>query len=176
MKKQSKFFNPAASLLLASLSLAASHAAAGAVNLPFKASISTQEILLPGSELGLPCALVGMKIGIGQASHFGRVLLSATDCVQPYSNHFDFSNGKFTLTAANGDTVTAVYGGSLVATQNASIYAFSGSWFQITGGSGRFAGARGTGQVQGTEQLINNPPPAPPASTGKLDIIGTISY
>lgn len=170
-----KFFKPVKLLAFFLILHASPEVLSGPTNVPFKAKLSTKEILVAGAEAGLACPLAGMAIGIGKASHFGNILLAATDCIQPFATYFNFSNGTFTLTAANGDTVRANYGGTMVQTEQASIYTLHG-WFQITGGSGRFAGARGTGQLSGTEWLGNNPPPALPSATGDLEMTGTISY
>lgn len=169
------FFKQAKLLAFLLIVCIAPDAISGPGSVPFKAKINTKEILVSGAEAGLPCPLAGMAVGIGQASHFGNILLAATDCIQPFPTYFEFSQGRFTLTAANGDTIKATYGGSMVATQHESNYKLNG-WFQITGGSGRFAGARGTGQLRGTQQIINNAPPGLPSAAGELEMTGTISY
>ncbi|MET3132507.1 hypothetical protein AAKU55_002781 [Oxalobacteraceae bacterium GrIS 1.11] len=148
-------------------------ALAGPINEVFKASFNVQEVLLSGPSV--TCSLAGMTIGRGSATHLGMIMLTATDCVHPFPTYFNFNNGKFTLTATNGDTVTAIYGGSLTPTQDGALYTLNG-WFQIIGGTGHFAGARGTGQLSGSEKLENNAPPVPPSASGKLEAIGIISY
>jgi len=157
----------------ASATLASADTLSGQHSLAFKANFTVQEMLFPGSSAS--CQMTGMSLGRGSASYVGNAMLTATDCVQAVAGYFNFSGGKLTLTAANGDTVTALYGGSLIPTQNGSSYALNG-WLQITGGTGRFAGARGAGQLNGVETLTFSAPPTPPSATGTLEMSGTISY
>ena len=78
--------------------------------------------------------------GTGHASHLGRFTFSAPHTVDPLTRT---AAGTYTLTAANGDTLTATFTGrakpitgttTLVIVETAT----------ITGGTGRFAGATGT--------------------------------
>jgi hypothetical protein len=120
---------------------------------PFKASFSTHEVL--NFDLACPTFpfLQGTTTGTGNATHLGKTTLTSTDCVTQVSeSQFIFTNGKFTLTAANGDTVTANYSGSLSQVSDSPVSNLSGS-YQITGGTGRFSGASGSGYLQGTSNL-----------------------
>jgi hypothetical protein len=87
--------------------------------------------------------LLGFE-GTGQMSHLGRVTTTGSQCTQIDQtdvNRGTFTDGRFTWTAANGDTLTTTHSGS---------YAIRGgvSYIQgeeiVTGGTGRFAGASGT--------------------------------
>jgi hypothetical protein len=88
-----------------------------------------------------PLSLTGM----GRASHLGRYTWASTEC-------FNFTtlvtvDGRFTLTAANGDALTGTYSGG--ATVVGGIATFEDQAV-VTGGTGRFAGASGNLVVRGT--------------------------
>ena len=126
---------------------------------PFKASLVTQEIINPLAPDFTRCpvsGLVGTTTGQGTASLLEAVTLLATDCplTTDYVNFF-FSDGRLTLTAANGDKLSASYSGTLLPVPGANppVHAINGS-FSVTGGTGRFAGARGGGSLQGSEDLV----------------------
>ena len=126
-------------------------------NLPFKAEVVTQETLGIDAQRcpGFAPYLVGSTVGKGTASHMGAVTLQATDCPLTQDGvNFFFSNGLLTLTAANGDQLTARYSGTLLPVPGANppVHAIQGS-FAVTGGTGRFDGARGGGSLQGSEDL-----------------------
>jgi hypothetical protein len=83
--------------------------------------------------------------GTGRASHLGRYTWASTEC-------FNFTtlvtvDGRFTLTAANGDALTGTYSGG--ATVVGGIATFEDQAV-ITGGTGRFAGASGDLVNRGT--------------------------
>lgn len=129
---------------------------AGPKHVPFKASVATQEALgidpvrCPGT------FLTGTTTGQGTASHMGAVRLSASDCPTTADGvNFFFSNGELTLTGANGDTLQARYQGTLLPIAGSSpvLHAISGT-FHVSGGTGRFRGARGGGNLQGTQDLV----------------------
>jgi hypothetical protein len=82
-------------------------------------------------------------------------------------DHFTFK-GEFTMVAANGDKVTGNYGGSFVPIGAGPTYRLSDGTFEITGGTGRFAQATGSGELQGKQDTTTG------AGTLKAD--GTISY
>jgi len=74
--------------------------------------------------------------GTGHASHLGRYTLAAGE-------HIDLATGAitrgfYTLTAANGDTISGIYTGR--ALPGLTGYLVSGT---VSGGTGRFAGATG---------------------------------
>ncbi len=143
-----------------------SSAVAGPTNVPFKASVVTQEVL--GYNPDCASFTGGRTIGNGVASHFGSVNFVATDCVNPGASQFVFSNGALTLTAANGDTLSASYDGVLTPNwQPNSLSALSGL-FTVTGGTGRFSRAAGSGYLQGSENLATG--------QGHFELTGRISY
>ena len=83
--------------------------------------------------------------GTGRARHLGRYTWASTEC-------FNFTtlvtvDGRFTLTAANGDALTGTYsGGATVAGEVATF----DDQAVITSGTGRFEGASGNLVVRGT--------------------------
>jgi len=121
-----------------------------------------------------------MTVGKGTASHLGRVAFVSTDCVAPSGYNLTFTDGKLTVTATNGDKLFITYYGLFVptgATSASGLPVFAlykeGSAFLITGGTGRFAKATGSGLISGQEDV--SPDPDLP-STGKMQLEGTISY
>jgi hypothetical protein len=74
--------------------------------------------------------------GSGTATHLGLFTMAASEVVDFAS--MTVRNGTFTLTAANGDTVSGTYSGTIL--PGLVGYHVSGP---ITGGTGRFAGATG---------------------------------
>jgi hypothetical protein len=85
----------------------------------------------------------------GEATPFGRYTLVAHEFINLAT--LTVKGGAFTLTAANGDTLTGEYSGQAVAEFPTIIhYEVSGP---ITGGTGRFAGATGTITFDGFADL-----------------------
>lgn len=101
----------------------------------------------------------------------GRVVGVGSDCIKftdfgpPPSYAFD--NGELTLTAANGDQLKLTYRGTFIPTAQLPVYAISGL-FDISGGTGRFANATGSGLLEGTENTQT--------FQGQLELSGRISY
>jgi hypothetical protein len=98
--------------------------------------------------------------GGGIATHLGRFTMVASETVDFGTG--TVTDGRYTLTAANGDTVTGTYGGQIL--PGLTGYLVSGP---VTGGTGRFAGATGTITFHGTFD--------PLTFTGSDVLTGTIS-
>lgn len=81
--------------------------------------------------------------GSGTAAHLGRFTMVASETVD--TDSMTVSDGTFTMTAANGDTVSGTYSGTIQ--PGLTGYLVCGP---ITGGTGRFAGATGTIVFDGT--------------------------
>jgi hypothetical protein len=96
--------------------------------------------------------------GSGTATHLGRFTMTAGETVDSMT----VRNGTFTLAAANGDTVSGTYSGTIL--PGLVGYHVSGP---ITGGTGRFAGATGAIIFDGTVD--------PATLTGSDVISGTIT-
>ena len=143
-------------LLAAAAALAAVGSANAGADVPMKAKDSGSATVV---------GMVGSVIqtsdtGTGEATQLGRYTLLAGENVDLATGAI--TNGFFTLTAANGDTITGTYSGQ--ALSGLTGYVVSGP---ITGGTGRFAGASGFLIWHGTVD--------PAALTFSDVITGTIS-
>jgi hypothetical protein len=129
-----------------------------ALTLPVQAFAGPQ-VPLKGSDVGgftlTPggvCASGWFQVdinGAGNATHLGRYTYGAIECFNPTTGAFA---GSFTLTAANGDKVDGTYAGQVSATLDPNVAAYSEQAI-VTGGTGRFAGATGTLEINGLANL-----------------------
>ncbi|MCC2681330.1 MAG: hypothetical protein K0S36_894 [Nitrosospira multiformis] len=119
----------------------------------FTVSATIQEHIQP--EPGCAHFPGGTITGSGISS-FGAVSLAANDCITPAADFSYFSfQGKMTFTFFGGDQIFADYWGQFVPT-SPSIFALKNSFFDITGGTGRFQNADGgknPGRLYGTEVI-----------------------
>lgn len=102
-------------------------------------------------------SLPGGTITGSGISSFGAVSLFANDCITPAADYFSF-RGKMTFTLFSGDQIFADYWGEFVPT-SPSIFALKNSFFDITGGTGRFRNADGgknPGKLYGTEVISSD--------------------
>lgn len=106
-------------------------AGAGSAN-PFKAKDTGLARIVNGSGTVVQTA----DVGVGTATHLGRFTLEAGETIDLATGAV--TEGFFTLTGANGDTVSGSYSGQ--ALPGLTGYVVSGP---VTGGTGRFAGATG---------------------------------
>ena len=170
MATRKSFLRIALPAVLLTASACCAPAWAGPTNVPFSARLATHETLSFDATV---CPLfVGKTTGTGTASHMGAVTVTATDCItpNPHSFGFAFSNGKLTLMAANGDEIRANYSGTFVPLRHSipfTLYTISGT-FTVTGGTGSFSNATGSGDLHGIENILTR--------QGQLDATGTISY
>lgn len=114
-----------------------------------------------------PCTLLNTETAVGRALDIGRITWESRELVYVCSDPAEVE-GEFVITAANGDRIVGVYEtrARLDFTTN-EVTAFG--FFKITGGSGRFEGARGGGVITAEGSLL------PPFEvTGNL--FGRISY
>jgi hypothetical protein len=139
---------------LAALATAASSAAGSEVPMKLRDTGSAAIVAASGPVVHTE------DTGVGEATHLGRYTLAATQDINLATGAV--TNGSFTLTAANGDTVRGTYSGQ--ALPGLVGYTVSGP---ITGGTGRFAGATGFLVWRGTVD--------PAALTFTDEITGTIS-
>lgn len=148
--------------------------------------MNTLESLAPQEKPGVTCSdpmdSVGMTTGSGTMSvgyknrgYTGRVTASAKDCA---TSGFVFSNGKLTITAVNGSTLTANYSGSFgqTAPDSPVLNMNKGATFTITGGTGVFEGASGSGKLSGYIDITNAMKGVPLDMKGMLEATGTISF
>jgi hypothetical protein len=103
---------------------------------------------LKGSEAGTfqmlgPCDAGGVILdvtGSGHAAQLGDYTSHYRECLDPATGAV--TDGTFTLTAANGDTLFGTFSGQAVPTDTPNVVKFDDPG-EITGGTGRFAGAGG---------------------------------
>lgn len=74
--------------------------------------------------------------GVGTVSHLGKTVMVSTICVDPIS-YSVIGDAPYTLEAANGDEVHGLLTGISYTSYGFDLYT------EITGGTGRFAGATG---------------------------------
>jgi hypothetical protein len=101
--------------------------------------------------------------GTGNATHLGRLTTDQSHCATPTSPAF--TDGLFTLTAANGDQLLGTYSGDFVPL-DPPLFSIDGQ-FTFTGGTGRFAGATGGGDASGVQNLATG--------DATVELVGTIS-
>jgi hypothetical protein len=114
------------------------------------------------------CFLTNSESGTGIALHLGALTWASNEIVNFCAEGGPVVEGEFVLTAADGDQLfghlRTIAQFDFVTNQ----ITFSGTW-QITGGTGRFQGASGEGELSGQGSLV---PPFDVTS----DFSGEISY
>lgn len=126
---------------------------------PFRASFST----LSETAFVPPATFVVTVIGDGRALHMGKTSSFTLGTITPTGPTTATGASTATVTAANGDQIVFenVFAGGLVG----GTFFFEGS-YTVLGGTGRFAGATGSGRMVGWSG---------PAAAGEFEYIGTIS-
>jgi hypothetical protein len=182
MRQQSKYFQRSLSALIVTCALASG--SVYAASKPFVALISTVEGIGPSDPPSPSCPVAGTSAGNGKsnlfskgASAFTNVVLTAKDCVTLDANLSPtrFDQGQFTIVGEPvlgqaSDSITATYQGTLTLNRDGT-YALTGT-FSVTGGTGKYVGAYGTGELTGTE-IINV---AAGTAQGQLKAVGKINY
>ena len=117
--------------------------------------IDYQKLSCPSFDLG--GTITGIGTGTitvnGKSTPLGLLSLIADDCITPMENHRFTADGNLTLTARNGDNIKAHYHVSFVPTDNPLIYKYENFTLQITGGTGLFKGATGSGILEGVSNI-----------------------
>jgi hypothetical protein len=86
----------------------------------------------------------------GNATRLGAYAYHSNECFNGATGEF---SGTFTITAANGDTISGTYAGAVVdVVGNLGFYEQDN---EITGGTGRFAGASGEFHLSGIANLAS---------------------
>ncbi len=120
---------------------------------PFRGTIDGTAITI--GDCGQYTLLIAVD-GSGPLSYLGLTDFSAEICSAWMDNIPPFEGemtGTATGVAANGDTITMTMEGTYYAQDPPpTILQFDGT-YTITGGTGRFAGASGTGSIYGEEDL-----------------------
>ena len=153
MKNRNIQFKPTAGVLIplllacfAAVFICAATPVAARDLVPFKATFTGSST----SVSGFPCAVLRSDIvGGGHATHLGNFTTVQHHCFDPGDPTGAFTEGFYTFTGANGDTIFGTYHGHLVPIIAPSVFAIVGE-FTIEGGTGRFVGATGGGTASGT--------------------------
>ncbi|MEJ2758684.1 MAG: hypothetical protein P8046_09415 [Anaerolineales bacterium] len=109
--------------------------------------------------------------GGGQGTYFGDYTIVRHHCFNISDG--SITDGYFEQTAANGDMAWGTYMGSFAGVVeadengNPTVIMINSPW-EITGGTGRFAGAEGAGDAVGVFDLVNE--------TGEFTMDGWISF
>jgi hypothetical protein len=194
-----KAFQFAASTAILASAFAAGNASA-AKNLNFSATINTLEFQVPSDICS--SGMGGVGAGSGTSNLFAKnpskdtapIVLASSDCLLPSPPSPDtglptsltFFQGGFVLTGPGGDSLTATYGGTLdivldpavipsgiTVPQGSLAYKFKDATaFTIVSGTGRYAKAKGGGQISGFE-IVNF---GTHISQGYLNASGSITY
>jgi hypothetical protein len=124
------------------------------------------ETIQPSSDPNCGSPFDGNITGTGVSSLLGGVSISGRDCITASPDgHFSFA-GQMTFGTASG-SIFANYEGSFIPTDYPSIFVFSDSSFTITGGTGSFQKAKGSGTFIGGENIGTG--------NGLLLVTGTIT-
>jgi len=119
---------------------------------PFRAVYSAIQVVTV-DPLRCP-ALTVQAEGGGQATHVGAFTSVQSHCIDPEgSDPLSFTDGFYTFTAANGDTIFGSYSGHLIPTETPGVFGLDGH-FTIAGGTGRFEDASGDGSASGLVNLV----------------------
>jgi hypothetical protein len=116
-----------------------------AATVPFH-GMDRGEFMIPGDCAG------GVQVvieGVGTATQLGRHGFTSVECFNPGTGSFA---GAPRFTAANGDTLTGSYAGTVAGTDDPNVITYQEE-LAITGGTGRFIGATGTVHVDGIANL-----------------------
>ena len=124
------------------LAFTASASAAGKAR-PFQGYMIGTATFAPGTATDpSPTGVWAMPYGVGDVSHLGASVMTAK-----HPADLTFSDGDMTLVAANGDKVFMEYcGGGPAPEYVGQVYDVSIK-FAIVGGTGRFTGASGGGDM-----------------------------
>ena len=133
--------------------------AAGQV--PFNASFTTEFT----AEFVPPFYLRVFVTGEGNASHMGRISAVTTD--QLINLQDGTGTATYTLTAANNDTLVVAL--SVLQSNIPGGVSFEGD-YNVTGSTGRFDGATGSGSLAGSALFTG-----PNTGVGSFTLVGTIS-
>lgn len=134
-----------AALLTVGFLVAPSGAAQAGATVPFMGS-DRGAFSIPGECPGGAQVVIG---GVGTATGLGRYGYTAVECFDPVAGSFA---GTATFVAADGDTITGTYAGTVGATADPNVVTYQEE-LTITGGTGRFSGASGSVHVDGLANL-----------------------
>ena len=132
---------------------------------PFRAAFTTEFESDVISEMP-PIALITVN-GEGQGTHRGKATAGTTNQLVNLDN--GASTATYTFTAANGDTVVLEEAFQSTVDPISGRVTFEGT-YEVTGGTGRFAGATGSGMLIGSAVFTSAT-----GGVGSFTVTGTIS-
>ncbi len=127
---------------------------AAAEERPFKATLAGNSVLSPTDN---PCVLRNSETGDGDATDLGRVTWQSEELADFCANPGGVAViAAFVMTAANGDELYGVYTaiGEFDAAGNPIIH----GTYEFDGGTGRFADATGSGDIDALGFLVQGLP------------------
>jgi hypothetical protein len=127
---------------------------------PFRASFDT----VFESTVNFPIVSVHVT-GDGKATHLGRTTIETTD--QVVNLLTGTATATYHFTAANGDEVVVEF--DFLALPTPTGFTLAGNW-EITGGTGRFTNASGSGTLEGRADFTSAT-----GGVGHFTMTGTIS-
>jgi hypothetical protein len=137
---------------------------------PIQGTAQTDDSMLPPDDCPEGTHWRYLAVGSGHFSHLGVVDFELTHCSRMTSESTgEFDHGITTITAANGDVLTLAQRGTFELE-----FGPDGAYSHVTlewealGGTGRFAGASGSGEGTGLGDLLTE--------TTTASYVGTISY
>jgi hypothetical protein len=134
---------------------------------PFDGTVAGQVVYTPVSEAVCPTGggnfgqVATVSSATGTVSHLGRTEMSSFHCTPSGDN---FGPGTMTMVAANGDKVFIEYTGSAPFPGPDTTVIVVHIDFQIVGGTGRFAGATGGGEMTAYVMFAGFGNPVSPAT------------
>jgi hypothetical protein len=142
----------AALATLAAVLLAVPPVATAATTTPFKADIIAQASF---AETPVPGVFTVTTSGVGHSSHLGKVTFSTTETLDFITSPEGLvvRDGRMAMVAANGDELHWAYEGTGSLPDAAGVSALTGT-FVVTGGTGRFTDATGSGTFHGTGNAV----------------------
>ena len=152
--------------LTAAVLLTAPPGATAASSTPFRSDFAAQASF---AETSVPGVFTVTTSGAGHASHLGRVTLSTMESLDFAASpgSLVIRDGRLVMIAANGDELRWTYEGTGSLPDEDGDSTLTGT-FVISGGTGRFSDATGSGTFQGTGNAVTG--------AASLSYRGTISY
>jgi hypothetical protein len=133
------------------LSAAVGASAAPSSYKDFELSGVMQEV--PGPSARCASGFGGTIMGYGNSELLGKVSFLTSDCITQNGPAFTFSEGRFMITTMSGELLFASYNGQFLPTGEGTRFVLSNASFTITGGTGRYAKATGSGTLGGGEDM-----------------------
>jgi hypothetical protein len=152
------------------------------VTVPFTSHFFTDQMsLVPDPVCGAPPRLLNTQVGMGEATHLGRFSIRITFCLDATDLLDDgqltegesapYDGGVGVLTAANGDELHITVAGAVVPSDHPDFDFEFDDPYTITGGTGRFAGATGSGTTNSLVSRAMQPTRTTHNWTGSLTLM-----